>query len=293
MSAILASDRPEIFDKDLVPGFRAENELEWAVACDPDVQRGWAFPVDGAGHPERLVGAHVAAVLRNIGHDDMRSALRFVTLVHDSMKWAVRRDLPWSPDNDHAALARRVAEPYTRDRRLLRTIELHDEAYWIFTTGRDEARAVDALMARLPDVELYARFVELDATTEGKDPTFLVWLRNELGLRDLLPAGSPETPDRDGSGQTVFLIEWMTEPDHQHRFAAALETALTSAPGAERWQGEVLRSSDGTRVVLFGRARMPSDVALLRGRPFAQRVVDQVDQTGTHMLQARALQPVA
>jgi hypothetical protein len=114
MSAILASDRPEIFDKDLVPGFRAENELEWAVACDPDVQRGWAFPVDGAGHPERLVGAHVAAVLRNIGHDDMRSALRFVTLVHDSMKWAVRRDLPWSPDNDHAALARRVAERYTR-----------------------------------------------------------------------------------------------------------------------------------------------------------------------------------
>lgn len=280
---------------ELVPGFSAQTELEHAVASDPDVRRGWAFPVQGTGHPERLVGAHVAAILRNICPDDeLRLPLRFVALVHDSMKRAVRRDRPWSPDNDHAVLARRVAERHTSDPRLLQTIELHDEAYWIFKNKRTEPDALDELLARLPDTELYVRFVELDATTEGKDPTFLIWLRNELALRGLLPAGRPETPNPDSDAQTLFLIEWATEPDHQARFAAALEAALTGTPGVEEWQqGEVLRSADGARVVLFGRAPMPPDVALLRGRTFAQRVVDQVDQTGVRMLEARVLEPAS
>jgi hypothetical protein len=177
---------PRLFDKRLVPGFSAENELEWAVACDPDVQRGWAFPVQGAGHPDRLVGAHVAAILRNIGPDDpLRSSLRFVALVHDSMNWAAGRDVRRSPGNDHGVLARRVAERYTSDRGLLLTIELHDEAYRIFTIGRGEPGALETLIARLPDTELFIRFVELDAATEGKDPTFMLWLRNDLGLRGL------------------------------------------------------------------------------------------------------------
>jgi hypothetical protein len=279
---------------DLVPGFSAENELEGAVAEDPDIQRGWAFPVEGAGHPERLVGAHVAAILRNIDPDDeLRSPLRLIALVHDSMKWAVRRDLPWSHENDHAVLARRVAERHTSDPRLLATIELHDEAYWIFTTNQAERDAVDALLTRLPDPELYVRFVELDATNEGKDPTFLLWLRNEVGLRGLLPAGRPETPSHDREGRTIFLVEWATEPDHQERFAAALAIAMTAAPGAEEWeQAEVLRSADGARVVLFGRAPVPTDIALLRGRTFAQALAEQVDQAGVRMVEARVLELV-
>jgi hypothetical protein len=293
MTTSTADVRPQIFDKELVRGFSAENEQEWAVACDADVQRGWAFPVQSVGHPERRVGAHVAAILRNIPPDDaLRSSLRFVALVHDSMKWAVQPRLAWSIDNDHAVLARRVAERHTSDRRLLLTIELHDEAYWIFKTNPTESAALDALLVRLPDPELYLRFVELDATTEGKDASFLLWLRNELGVRGLLPPGRPETPDSGRTGLTTFLIEWVTEPDHQERFAAELDAALTGAPGAEEWHAEVLRSSDGARVVLFGRAAMPTDVALLRGRPFAQRLVDQVDQTGARLLEARALQPV-
>jgi hypothetical protein len=280
---------------DLVPGFVAQNEVEWAIACDPDVRRGWGFAVDGPGHPERLVGAHVAAILRNIGPDDeLGSALRFLALVHDSMKWAVHRDMSWSPDNDHAVLARRVAERHTSDPRLLQTTELHDEAYWIFRNRPSEPDPLDALLARLPDTELYLRFVELDSTTEGKEPTFLVWLRNELGLRGLLPAGRPDPPDAGGGGTTIFLIEWATESGHQARFAASLGSALLGAPGADEWeQGEVLRSTDGARVVLLGRAAMRADRAMLRGRTFAQRVVEQVDQTGAHILEARVLEPAS
>jgi hypothetical protein len=279
---------------DLVPGFRPESELESAVATDPEIVRGWAFRVGGTGHPERNVGAHVAAILRNIGPDDgLRSQLRFIALVHDSMKWAVDRDRPWSPDNDHAVLARRAAERHTDDRTLLETIELHDEAYWIFTEKRSEVAALESLLARLPDVELYVHFVELDATNEGKDPTFLLWLRNEAGVRGLLPAGRPEARDHGGAARTIFIVEWETEPDHQERFAAALAAAMFAVPGADEWeQAEVLRSADRARVLMFGRAAMPADVALLRGRTFAQALAKQVDQTGVEMVEAHVLESV-
>jgi hypothetical protein len=190
MSSTTTEDGCEVLEEGLVPRFSPQNEVEWAIACDLDIRHGWASSVEGAGHPERLVGAHVAAILRNIGPDDeLGPALRFLALVHDSMKWAVRRDRPWSPDNDHAVLARRVAERHTSDPRLLQTTELHDEAYWIFRSRPTEPEALDGLLARLPDTELYLRFVELDSTTEGKEPTFVVWFRNELGRRGLLPAG--------------------------------------------------------------------------------------------------------
>ena len=58
--------------------------------------------------------------------------LRLLALVHDSFKAEVRPHERWSPDNDHATLARRFAERYTSDERLLATLELHDEPYWIW-----------------------------------------------------------------------------------------------------------------------------------------------------------------
>jgi hypothetical protein len=183
------------------------------------------------------------------------------------------------------------AERYTRDPRLLQRIELHDEAYWLFRSKRAEPGAVDGLLASLPDTELYVRFVELDATTEGKDPTSLVWLRNELAVRGLLPAGRPPTPGHDTDGSTIFLIQWETEAAHQERFAEALGPAPRGTPGAEEWpHAEVLRRCSGARVVLFGRAAMPSDVVLLRGGTFAQRIADQIDQTGVRLLEARLLE---
>ncbi|HEY6637647.1 MAG TPA: hypothetical protein VIZ61_08200 [Solirubrobacterales bacterium] len=68
---------------------------------------------------------------------------------------------------------------------------------------------------------------------------------------------------------------------------------MSNDSGAEEWeQGDVLRSADRSRVLLFARAPMPADVAMLRGRTFATAVVAQVDQTGARMLEARVLEPV-
>ena len=88
--------------------------------------------------------------------------------------------------NDHAALARHFAERYTSDERLLSTLELHDEPYWIWRTPRARQR-LRRLLKRLPDLDLFARFVELDAANEGKDLTFLWWFRRELAIAGPAP----------------------------------------------------------------------------------------------------------
>jgi hypothetical protein len=86
--------------------------------------------------------------------------------------------------------ARRAAERYTSDERLLGAIELHDRPYAIWRRTRRgsarERRAVDELVRRIPDVGLFVRFVELDGSTEGKNPEPIEWLRSELRERGVL-----------------------------------------------------------------------------------------------------------
>jgi hypothetical protein len=89
-----------------------------------------------------------------------------------------------------AARARRFAERYTTDERLLATIEQHDRPYAIWrrmrrTGGLDEA-GLRRMLERVPDPALLLRFVELDGSTEGKAPEPTCWLRHELRARGLV-----------------------------------------------------------------------------------------------------------
>jgi hypothetical protein len=173
------------------PGFGPESERECALAADAVVREGLAWGEPRRGHPEGSVGAHVADLLRTI--DDWgesgtrREELRFLAIVHDALKYRVRDWLPKTGENHHAMRARRFAERYTGDERLLATIELHDRPYAIWRrmkrTGRTDAAALDEMLARVPDRELFMRFVELDGSTEGKDPEPVVWLREQLAER--------------------------------------------------------------------------------------------------------------
>jgi hypothetical protein len=83
--------------------------------------------------------------------------------------------------------ARRLAEDYTGDERLLATIELHDRPYSIWRkmkrSGSLDEGALEDLLARIPDPDLFMRFVELDGSTEGKDPEPIDWFRGELEKR--------------------------------------------------------------------------------------------------------------
>jgi hypothetical protein len=175
----------------LVPGFAPENGLERALIADPELQEGLAWGKPRSGHPEGSVGAHVADLLGTIDRwgetGERRAELRFLALVHDSMKYKVRDWLPKVGENHHAMRARRFAERYTGDERLLATIELHDRPYAIWRklrrTGRLDEKRLNAMFEAVPDLDLFVRFVELDGSSAGKRPEPIEWLRDQAGRR--------------------------------------------------------------------------------------------------------------
>jgi hypothetical protein len=179
---------------DLIPGFEPETELERRVASDPEMLEGLAWGVPRAGHPEGSVGVHVSHLLDTLDRSgetgEQRELLRFIALVHDSFKAQVRERLPRAGANHHAMRARRFAERFTDDERVLATIELHDRPYALWRKmrrrGRLEQRGFRKMMRRIPDPELFLRFIELDGSTEGKRPEPIEWFRNELVRRHLL-----------------------------------------------------------------------------------------------------------
>ncbi|MDP9134371.1 MAG: hypothetical protein M3N56_06025 [Actinomycetota bacterium] len=176
---------------ELVEGFVPETDLERRLAEDPVILRGLAWGEPRSGHPEGPVGRHVADLLATIDawgeRGERRTDLRFIALIHDALKYKVRDWLPHHGPNHHAARARRVAEGYVEDERLLATIELHDRPYGIWRkirrSGRFDAGGFRAMLERLPDRDLFLRFVELDGSTEGKDPEPIDWFRGELERR--------------------------------------------------------------------------------------------------------------
>jgi hypothetical protein len=51
--------------------------------------------------------------------------------------------------------------------------------------GRDQTRRLEEMLERIPDAGLFLRFVELDGSTEGKNPEPIRWLREQLERRGL------------------------------------------------------------------------------------------------------------
>jgi hypothetical protein len=194
---------------DLIPGFQPENDLERVVSRDPVLIEGLAWGKPRRGHPEGSVAEHVGALLETIDRwgetGSRRADLRFVAIVHDALKYRVSNWRPKTGDNHHAVRARRFAERYTDDERLLATIELHDRPYnvwrrWPRRSGErrreSDDRKVDRIIQPVPDLDLFVRFLELDGSTEGKDPEPIRWFKGELARRGLTAGG----PERSGSG---------------------------------------------------------------------------------------------
>jgi hypothetical protein len=232
-----------------------ETELERELMADPRLRAGLSWGTPRPGHPEGRVADHVASMLSAIAPDDrLRGELRLLAIVHDSFKGEVRAHERWSPDNDHAMLARRFAERYIADERLLTTLELHDEPYWIWRNTGAPERALQPLLARLPDIELFARFVELDAANEGKDLTFLWWFRRELAIAGLLPAHNEADGDRMGE-DVVYVKAFAVQPGQQAAIARAAAEHVAELRTTMRAEGEVLTSDDGLRVWLVWRWR--------------------------------------
>ena len=190
---------PEI--SELVPGFTPKNDLERAVTAEPELLAGLAWGKPRKAHPEGAVGAHVADLLAILDReyaagDEQRAQLRLITLIHDSFKYRVQNWRPKTGSNHHAGRARRFAERFTHDEGILATIELHDRPYSLWRKmrrrGKLDESAFEDMLRRIPDRELFLRFIELDGSSEGKRPEPIEWLRDELRQRGEL--------DRSASG---------------------------------------------------------------------------------------------
>jgi hypothetical protein len=174
--------------EDLIPGFEPENELERRVTQDPALLEGLAWGKPRKAHPEGSIGTHVGDLLAKIDalgiEGEQRERLRFIAIVHDAFKNKVQEWRPRKGENHHAMRARRFAERYTDDERLLTPIELHDRPYGIWRTmrrtGHFNRGALERVMERLADPDLFLCFVEIDGSTEGKKPEPVRWFKEQL-----------------------------------------------------------------------------------------------------------------
>jgi hypothetical protein len=86
--------------------------------------------------------------------------------------------------------ARRFAERFTDDERLLSAIEFHDRPYALWRKmkrrGKLDERGFRRMLRRVSDPELFLRFIELDGSTEGKRSEPIEWFRDELTQRGVL-----------------------------------------------------------------------------------------------------------
>jgi hypothetical protein len=174
---------------------KPETDLERTICSDPEFIEGALWGKPRNGHPEGQVIYHIGDVLKNIGvlpkKDSHREALRLIAIIHDTFKYKVDTTKPKSGENHHAMIARRFAEKYISDTKILDVIELHDEAYNAYCKGsrygqwdKAEKRAND-LISRLTGNEsivLFLKFYMADNSTGDKESSDFDWFTNLCGL---------------------------------------------------------------------------------------------------------------
>jgi hypothetical protein len=168
-------------------GIRPENPIEQTLLEHPEFQAGCLYGKPRRGHPEGKVIYHIAEVLANVdtfGPAQMRTQLRWISLVHDTFKYQVNHGKPKVGNNHHARIARSFAEAFIPDRDVLLVIETHDDAYNIWSRASrnhqwEKARSeASAFVAQLGNaLPLYLAFYECDNRTGDKDQANLEWFR--------------------------------------------------------------------------------------------------------------------
>jgi hypothetical protein len=188
--------------------FALETPLEHAIAADPIWQRGIAWGWPRPGHAEGKVMYHIVDLLANVERyaltSDDRRDLRLITLTHDSLKYLVDPGRSRSGENHHASRARRFAERYITDGRVLSIIALHDEGIhlwnrWHYTRDAQAIEVrLDVLLDQLGgDWPLFVQFFRCDNDTPSKNPEPVLWFEEMLRRRGFDVPPMPADEDED------------------------------------------------------------------------------------------------
>lgn len=164
-----------------------ETALEEKLLQTPEFSEGLVWGTPRFGHPEGQVLYHINEVLANIEQLTLgtieRETLRLVAIVHDTFKFqeAELRIRESNYTKHHGILARQFMEQYTDDERVLKLIELHDEAYYTWKIKDEEHRKshIERLISRLgDDLQLFYAFFICDTLTGDKDPQPISWFES-------------------------------------------------------------------------------------------------------------------
>ena len=167
---------------------KPETRLEKRIISDESFILGCNYGKPRSGHPEGKIIFHIRDVLDNIDEystNDNRHDLRLVGFIHDTMKYQVDTNKPKTGKNHHARIARRFAEKYINENRVLKTIELHDEAYnsWYrgnktndWTEAEERAKKLIKKLGR--DIDFYLEFYNCDNLTGDKSRVNYNWFVN-------------------------------------------------------------------------------------------------------------------
>lgn len=183
-------EEPDNAERDeAIANLLPETELERQIINDPEWIQGASWGEPRPGHPEGAVIYHILEVLNNVetlyGDSSLRENLRVLTLIHDTFKNKVDRDLPTKGENQHGMIARRFAEQFTEDSVILNILKWHDDAYSAWKKGANggdwdaaliSARSlIDALGS---GIDLYVAFYTCDNMTGDKTQEPLEWFKS-------------------------------------------------------------------------------------------------------------------
>ena len=170
-----------------------ETELERRIIGVPMFVEGLMWGEPRYGHPEGKVLYHIPEVMQNIENVNIpidaltRQRLRLITLTHDTFKHKEDKNVPRDWSQHHGVLARRFMENHTKDKAILETLELHDEAYYCWrlevldNNPRQAQVRLDALLRRVEDfLQLYYIFFKCDTRTGDKTQAPVKWFEQRI-----------------------------------------------------------------------------------------------------------------
>jgi hypothetical protein len=175
---------------------KPETDLEQQILRDPDFRKGLLWGLPRYGHPEGQIVKHVQEVYENIEQLNVdvetRRKLRLIALVHDTFKYIEDRKSPRDWSKHHGILARQFAENFITDNALLKIIELHDEAYFIWRLFALYAKPevgeerLQKLVEEIGDsLNLYFLFFKCDTQTGDKTQAPLIWFEKIIADTNL------------------------------------------------------------------------------------------------------------